>query len=194
MLMTDERRDEKTGTSAPKPLRVDAGFGLGGLLRGIGSLVDLVQKMETEGQREHSGTGEIRGAGDRVKGVYGFRIQLGAADAGPAGVSVTTFGNVADTGEGLVLRDDREPLVDQFDEGDELVVVMELPGVEEKDVAVDVHGDVLGVTAESADRRYAKEMVLPSAVEPTPERSLRNGVLRLRFRKARGGGGPSAVT
>ena len=75
-------------------------------------------------------------------------------------------------------------LVDVLDEGDRVVVLAELPGVAEKDIHLEVKYDILELTAEARNRKYSKEVLLPSEVEAdTMESSYRNGILEIKLRK-----------
>ena len=58
----------------------------------------------------------------------------------------------------------REPLVDVFDEGDVLLVIVELPGVNEKDIKIEVEDDRLSVATRTPGRRFAAELYLPCPV------------------------------
>ncbi|MFQ5804480.1 MAG: Hsp20/alpha crystallin family protein, partial [Candidatus Methylomirabilales bacterium] len=56
--------------------------------------------------------------------------------------------------------------------------------VEEKGVRVELEGDILHLTAEHGDRKYAKEVLLPAAVDPASlSWSNRHGVLEIKMRK-----------
>lgn len=164
-------------------------FGLGGVFKGVGNLIDLLAKMVEEGEtlaekgeRLATRTGEIKGLGREVRGVYGLNIRtvLGGIPR------VEHFGNLRATEEGAVVDEVREPLVDVFDEGEVILVVAEMPGVGEGDVQVEVKGDVLSLsTLPTAERKYAKEVLLPHPVEAAArETSYKNGVLELRLRKS----------
>ncbi|MBI2871845.1 MAG: helix-turn-helix domain-containing protein [Chloroflexi bacterium] len=156
------------------------GFGLGGLFKGIGSLLDLLSQMAEEGQEEHARSGEREALGGRAKGVYGFSVRMGLGGK-PV---IQQFGNVRETEVGPVVADTREPLVDVMDEGDRLVVIAELPGVEEKDVRIKVEGDALDISAATGGRRYHKEVPLPSAMDAaTLQSSYRNGILEIKLAK-----------
>jgi len=155
-------------------------FSLGGLFRGMGSLFDLVSKMTEEGKEEYSRTGEVDVLGGKAKAVYGLSIRMGLGGK-PV---IEQFGNIKATEEGTVVAEVREPLVDVLDEGDRVVVLAELPGVEEKDIHVEVKDDILELTAEARDRKYSKELLLPSEVETdTMESSYRNGILEIKLMK-----------
>ena len=167
-----------TPTSGRKKGEAGAEFGLGGLFKGIGSLLDLVSRMAEEGQEETTRSGEVEALGGKVKGVYGFSVRTGLGGK-PV---IEQFGNIKETETGPVVTETREPLVDVLDEGDNLVVVAELPGVEEKDIRLKVEGDILEIVGSTKDRKYQKEVLLPSAVDPESlKSSFRNGVLEIRL-------------
>jgi len=77
----------------------------------------------------------------------------------------------------------REPLVDVFDEGDHLLIIAELPGVEEKDVRVRLRDDRLTLSINSPDHEYRKEVTLPCPAEGEIDRLHKNGILQVRLRK-----------
>ena len=157
-------------------------FGLVGLFKGIGNSVDLLSKMGEEGETEIRRTGEFKVKGlDRAKGIYGVNIRMGLGEI-PA---VEHFGNIRAAEEGPVVAEEREPLVDVFDEGDVILVIAELPGVEEDDIHPEVEDDILSLST-TGDREYAKEILLPSLVDPVMmEANYRNGVLQVRLSKHR---------
>lgn len=154
---------------------------LGGVFKGIGSLLDLVAKMAEEGKEEYVGSGEVEGLAGKLKGVYGLSLRMGLGGR-PV---IEQFGNIQETETGPVVAETREPLVDVLDEGERVVVVAELPGVGEEDIHVTVQGDILEVAAATRDRQYHREILLPAAVNPESlECSYRNGVLEIRLAKA----------
>jgi len=155
-------------------------FGFGSLFKGIGNLFNLVSRMTEEGEEEYTRTGEIRGLGDKAKGVYGFSVKMGLGGK-PV---IEQFGNIKATERGAVVDEVREPIVDVFDEGDNLVVIAELPGVEESDISFEVKDDILSLSAEAKDRKYSKEALLPSPIDAdSMESSYKNGVLEIKLRK-----------
>jgi len=83
-----------------------------------------------------------------------------------------------------VVAEVREPIVDIFDEEDLVLVLAELPGVEEGDIHLEVKDDILNLTAEGKDRKYSKEVLLPSVVDAdTMESTYKNGVLEIKLIK-----------
>ncbi len=164
--------------SGQRPTR-PGGDGLGGIFRGLGDLLSLAERLAEQGEREVTQEREFSSPGG-MRGVYGFSVRMGTGGA----PTVERFGNVRATNEGPVVSDTREPLIDVFDEGDEVVVVAEVPGVQEKDIQLELEGDVLALSATGPKRKYEKEVLLPAAVEPSSRRqSYQNGYLELRFRK-----------
>ena len=75
----------------------------------------------------------------------------------------------------------REPIVDVFDEGEHLTIIAELPGVEESDIHLEVKHDILDITTQGRDRKYSKEVLLPSTADAaTMESSYKNGIKEVR--------------
>ena len=178
--VTKRGAGETMKSEARQDREARAELGLGGLFKGIGSLVDLVGRMAAEGKEEETRTGEVEAAGGRLKGVYGFSVRTGLGGK-PV---IEQFGNLQETESGPVVVENREPLMDVFDEGERVLVIAELPGIEEKDVRMSVNGDILDVAASTRDRKYHKEVLLPESVDPESlESSYRNGVLEIRLAK-----------
>jgi len=169
--MTRNRR-ENNGDENP-------GVGLGGLLNSLGGFLDLVSKLSEEGgiQRE----GEISNDEKGVKAVYGFTVRAG----GGGKPRIEPFGNVIKKGgKGPVPSEDREPMVDVFDEEGHLLVVAEMPGVEESDIEFEVEDGTLRISARRADRKYSKQVKLPAPVTMEGAKSAyRNGVLEIELKK-----------
>jgi len=70
----------------------------------------------------------------------------------------------------------------------EVVVVAHLPGVEEKNIQIELHGDILEIFAQGKDefgtKKYTKEMLLPfmadsKAIEP----SFKNNILEIKLKE-----------
>jgi len=105
--------------------------------------------------------------------------------------TVEQFGNIKKTEKGSVrVAEVQEPMVDVFDEGDHLMVIAELPGVEESDIHLDVEGDILSLKAEGKDRKYSKEVLLPAEVEAdSMETQYKSGILEIKLTKRTPGSG-----
>ena len=168
-----EEREEK------EKIEIDFGIGkisFGGLFKGLGNLIDLASKLSEEGTEKK---GELRGLPKGAKGVYGFSVRTLAGKP-----VIETFGNIRETAKGPVVEEVREPMVDVFDEEDHILVIAELPGVSEEEIKVEVTGDILNLAASDRDRKYAKEILLPSKVKASSVRtSFKNGILEITLEK-----------
>jgi HSP20 family protein len=160
-------------------------LGVGGLFKGLGDMLDLVsnlvEKAEQTEESSSNQTGEfkIKGLGEKGRGVYGFSVRTGIGGA----PQVEHFGNIRTTQDGPEVADIREPLVDLFDETQEILVVAELPGVLEEEIQVEIQDDVLSLQT-TGERKYAKEVLLPSTVDPASlQKTYTNGILELRLKK-----------
>jgi len=157
-------------------------LGFGSLFKGLGNFIDLLGEMVETGEEEVARTGEFRvkGLGDKGRGVYGFSVRTGIGGI----PRVEPFGNIRTTEEGPVVAEVREPLVDVFDEDQEIVVVAELPGVGEEEVHIEIQDDILSLET-TGGSKYAKEILLPGAVDAaTLQQTYKNGILELRLKKA----------
>jgi HSP20 family protein len=155
--------------------------GIGGILRGLGDLVEKLSDLENQG--EVSKTGTIRGSGEQVRGIYGFTVKVGLGDQGPR---IEPFGNIRrDASSGRTeVQEVREPMVDVFDEEKYLLVLAELPGTSKEDVHIELEDDVLTIAAERGDKKYRKEVLLPRSVpKDKMQVNCNNGVLEIRWVK-----------
>jgi HSP20 family protein len=175
--MPDEKRREKEKEGA----KVHLDLGLGGIFKGLGDLLDVLSDMSETGEEEVSRTGEfgVKGLGEKARGVYGFTVRTGIGGI----PQVQRFGNIRTGKEGAVVADVREPLVDVFEEEQEIVLVAELPGVGEEEVEVEVNEDILSIKT-TGGRKYEKEVLLPAAVDAESlQKSFKNGILELRAKR-----------
>ena len=155
-------------------------FGLGGLFKGIEKLVDLAGKLEENGAMSKEGELNLDHIKKGMKGVYGFTINT----AGGGSPKVETFGNIKKTPEGPKVNEEREPMTDIFDEKDEIVVIAEMPGIEETDIKIDLKEDILEISAVSTSRTYRKEILLPVKLLKTNlSHKFTNGILEIRIKK-----------
>lgn len=178
----EEKQPEEAGENEQKK-KVELNFGLGkfsfsDVFQGVGSVIDLVSRMAEE--KEERREGEFASPSGRVKAVYGFSIHKGLGGK----PSVEPFGNVKRTTLGPVVEEERQPLVDVLDEKDHVVVIVELPGIDGRQVHTEVKGDILILSAASGDRKYASEIVLPEGVDASTLTSkYKNGILELKMNK-----------
>ena len=147
---------------------------VGEFLRGVGELIDMaIKKAEKEGERK-------KGATRGVSGVWGLKIRTREGKT-----LIEDFGDIRETAKGPVLAKRREPVFDVHDMSREVVVSAEIPGVDRKDIRVEVKGDLLVIKAGRGNRRYTRDdIVLPAGVDPRSVKfTYKNGVLEVRVRK-----------
>jgi len=155
-------------------------FGLSGLFKSIEKLVDLAGKLEESGGIKKEGEINFDHIKKGMKGVYGFTINT----AGGGSPKVETFGNIKKTPEGPKVDEEREPITDIFEEKNEIVVIVEMPGIEETDLEIDLKEDILEISAASKSRTYRKELLLPvKVIKSNLRHKFTNGILEIRIKK-----------
>lgn len=174
-----KKKEEQEG------IDIDLGIGklsLGGLFKGIEKLIDLASDLkEAGGEIKKEGEIDLSHLKEGMKGVFGFSIKTATEGRSV----VESFGNIKKTPEGsIVVEEEREPLTDVFDEKDEILVISEIPGVEEESITLTLKGDILEISAISKSRAYRKEVLLPLEVkQENLSYSYKNGVLEIRIKK-----------
>ena len=130
-------------------------------------------------ERELPEGGKIREIGPFV---YGYSVTVGP-DGKPV---IREFGNIKPTLHGkkpVEVKDKREPLVDIFNEEDSVKVIAELPGVEKKNINLNIEDKTLTVSVEKP-RTYYKKIELPVNVDTAaPQAQYRNGILEINLKK-----------
>ncbi len=116
--------------------------------------------------------------------MYGYSVTIGP-DGKP---KVREFGNVKpETRIGsphIDVKEKREPLVDVMTTNGEVKVIVELPGVEKKDIKLHGTENSLTISVDTPQRKYYKEVELPAKVDPKEaESSYKNGVLEVALQK-----------
>jgi HSP20 family protein len=165
-------------------LDFDFGIGkisLGGLFNGIEKLVDLAAELKKAGgEIKKEGEIDLSHLKEGMKGVFGFSIKT-AVGGKPI---VEPFGNIKKTPKGPTVDEVREPITDVFDEKEEIRVYAEMPGVNQEDVKLDLKGDILDISAQTGNRKYHKEILLPAKVKAeTLTSSYKNGILEISIKK-----------
>jgi len=156
-------------------------FGIGGLFKGIEKLIDLAAELkDSGGELKKEGEIDLSHLKEGMKGVFGFSIKT-AVGGKPI---VEPFGNIKKTPKGPTVEEEREPMTDLFDEKEEVRIYAEMPGVNEEDIKFDLKGDILDISAQSGERKYHKEVLLPVQVKKEAlSHTYKNGVLEVRIKK-----------
>jgi HSP20 family protein len=163
---------------------IDFGIGklsLGGLFKGIENLVDLAAKLkDAGGEINKESEIDLSNLKEGMKGVFGVSVKT--VVGGKA--VVEPFGNVKKTPEGPKVEEEREPITDVFDEDEEIRIYAEMPGVNGEDIRLDMKEDILDISAQTGDRKYHKEILLPSKVNAEAmTSSYNNGILDIKVKK-----------
>ncbi len=78
----------------------------------------------------------------------------------------------------------RKALIDVFDEGDHIDVVVELPGIQEQDILLKVEKGNLTVSASTSDKKYHEDVPLPAGVNVKEStKRYNNSILEVRLEK-----------
>ncbi len=164
-----------------------------GFFSGLGNLVEQLGKLVE--QAEQSGgvtnkSGEFKfGSESKAKGVYGFSIKSGIGDKG--GVKVEPFGNIRKDEDGklVAVHEIREPMLDLFDEPTRVLIVAEVPGIEEANLQIELHDDILLIATKKGEPNYRKELLLPASfAQKDLSFQCRNGVLEIVLKKTKAKG------
>ena len=138
---------------------------------------DLVKEYQTpEGAK-------VREVGPLV---YGYSMTVGP-DGRP---KVREFGNIrSPTAMGFASRPlisgETDPLADVTTTDKDVKVVVEMPGIDKKDIKINAHDDTVEVfTTDTAQRKYRKIIELPSEADiGTAKSTYKNGILEIVFSK-----------
>ncbi len=114
--------------------------------------------------------------------VYGYSMTVGP-DGKPL---IREFGNIKPTRIGVPEPAElREPLVEVIPGEKVIQVIAEVPGVEKKDINLNISKDSLAISVDTETRKYRKEVDLPERVViDTVKANYKNGVLEVTLEKA----------
>jgi HSP20 family protein len=166
-----------------------------GFFRGIGNLIDLVANLENDEKSEERREGEITDPSGRMKAAFKFSIRTGLGEPLEFGSSNIGSSNIGSSNIGSShkeratsprpnVEEEIQPVVDIFDEETYVLLLIELPGVEEEDIHLEVNGDILMLSAANRYRKYTGEVVLPDEVDGSSVTSkYKNSVLEIRMSK-----------
>lgn len=159
------KRDKQQGSDAKTG-------GLGEMFKGLSDLIERLGDLADQGEElSHNSTTEGKSpSGKPLRAVYGFSVKFGG---GNEGMKVEPFGHTRAAAPRTTPKDNREaqkaapvhevrePMVDLFEEKDGVHLVAEMPGIAASDVRLEIKEDILVLKAESGDKKYWKELVLP---------------------------------
>jgi HSP20 family protein len=150
-------------------------------------MADIIRNMEKEMPEEMMH--ETRNPDGSIRREYGPFIYGYSVKIGPDGKPIIReFGNLkpglASDDTPMSLQEKREPLVDVIEDDQTVKVLVELPGVEKKDINLLATDRGLIIKVDNPDRRYYKELEFESEIDRSSAKSsYRNGVLEIGFNK-----------
>lgn len=160
--------------------------GLGGIIPGLDGLVKGLEKAEAFRERLKAIDSEIeaRLRSQPLKrteeGMPSFQSSL---PVGSRPRIIPPTKRQATTRIKRKVVTSKEPPVDVFDEETYLRVLAELPGVEEKDIKVELNEAQLVISTNTPTHKYHKEIILPYAPKGQVDKLYRNGILELTWRR-----------
>jgi HSP20 family protein len=159
----------------------------GGLLQFFARLAEAAQALSEAGSEtlQHEGEWPFSLGGKQGRAVFGYTLRRGLD-----GVRAEPFGDAPPMGgadkpapSGATAAP-RTPIVDVFEEDDDIRVVAELPGVAAADIVCTLDGTALNIATCGAVQ-YRKTIDLPQQVDFSSLRqSCLNGILEVRLRRA----------
>lgn len=176
--------------------------GIAGMFKGLSDMIERLGELAEQGEElRHSGSSEGKSAtGKPLSGVYGFSVKFGGA--GGDGLKVEPFGHTraanrqageASKGAGgskaeaaeraAAVHEVREPMVDMFEEADGCHIVAEMPGIAASDVQLEFNDDILVLKADTKEKKYRKELLLPRAYSREGATiHCNNGIVEIRLK------------
>jgi HSP20 family protein len=156
--------------------------GLSGIVETLRGLADgMAQLADRSGQGEQ----DVEIGGRTAKMVFGYTMRMGLN-----GAEAEPFGHMPERGTKPDAQAPRQPIVDIYDEGADLVVIAELPGVEATEIECrldDRSGAQTLHVRTGGSKRWEKAIALPSVCDPASLRqSCRNGILEIRLTRSEG--------
>ncbi len=118
--------------------------------------------------------------------LYGINLSVG-----PNGKpKISKFGNIQPKmGKREIVKNFREPLTEVMEEGDFVIIVVEMPGINKNDIELKATEYSLTINAESDinNRKYRKTINLKSAIDPDYAKArYKNGILEIKLNKITG--------
>ena len=112
--------------------------------------------------------------------VWGF-----SASIGPDGnINLSPFGNLDAEGTKPVIKKEREPLIELLDQDDAIIIIAEIPGVDEDDIDLTITETQVTIRVDTKRRKYAKTLDLPTQIQRDGAQvNYANGILEVKLLK-----------
>jgi len=171
------------GTSGKIQSGKSKGKGLAGLINDLSKLAEKSQTYQKRVNFGKRGVVDFRVSSRPIKGSYTTKPKSRLKISKPKSKTPPTR-----TPKPLPTAsiEEKQPIVDVFEEEDHIKVMAEVPGVEEKDIKLHVKNNLLIISVDTSEKKYYKEVKLPTSVKKNSvESTYRNGVLEVKVRKTK---------
>lgn len=171
------------GTSGKIQSGKSKGKGLAGLINDLSKLAEKSQTYQKRVNLGKRGVVDFRVSSRPIKGSYTTKPKSRLKISKPKSKTPPTR-----TPKPLPTAsiEEKQPIVDVFEEEDHIKVMAEVPGVEEKDIKLHVKNNLLIISVDTSEKKYYKEVKLPTSVKKNSvESTYRNGVLEVKVRKTK---------
>jgi HSP20 family protein len=184
---TETREEERSVASGVLDSVGDLIPGLGGAIKRLKEFEAFKERfalIDEEVERRLDET-PLRGTGSDMPGAF-----ASARSRPPSGIppSVARRGSRSkkrfdafSTGYHPIDKNERDVIVDIFEEEKRVRVIAELPGVNEEDISLDLIQDLLSLAAHRGNHNYCKDIKLPRIFESITGKTFNNGILEIIF-------------
>lgn len=156
-----------------------------GLIGLIGDFAKLTENAETYQKRVKLGEKGVIDFHVGVRPLKGFNSTRQLNSFGPNKLNEKSPTQLQEPSPIDSIKEN-EPIVDVFEEGQNIRVMAELPGMSENDIKLDMENNTLIIRAANSTRKYCKRVELPKPVKKeTIKSSCKNGVLEVKLEKTR---------
>lgn len=140
--------------------------------------------IEKRMQRFQKGfiTGQMDGIDPKTTKIYGWSYSMGP-DGKP---HFKEFGNMPHlpSNKQQLIQGNRDPPIDIQEGEKEIYVTIELPGVDKKDINLELTKETLSITIQKNETNYQKEIKLPKEINDNKsEAAYNNGILSITLQK-----------
>jgi len=148
---------------------------IGSIFNGLGKLIDIISDMAEKGEDVKQFEGSIRQLDNRrnIKGRYNLKLNIGGID------KITDFADREKKQSGAELI---TPKTEVYKEGKDLTIVIELHGIDEKDIVVEIEDDTFILFAKKGSQKYYKSIDLEEKYKICSSR-LNNGFLIVKMKE-----------
>jgi HSP20 family protein len=156
--------------------------GLGGLLKTLKkspAFKDKMEEINDELERKFKDTPLKK---SDLKTSYGFSMKSPGGSRSDGGREKPFKAHKTER-KSSAPREQKEWPADIFDEEDHIKIIVEMPGVDEKEIKVNLEHDVLTISTNNVKRKYTHNLKLPCSPKGKITKIYKNGILEISVKK-----------